>query len=307
MYNSCYQTTGGAPFYDASIVANLRRARAENQLQPIIADVPNLLAVTAVNPNTKTIPAFTSPVRVDDSRGADYWVIDLRPYAAKLAANNNVLPDEGPLNLFIKRTLLEIYWNTHGPLSLQKAGDMAVVTYANWVSGLLQQRLKTDPLATGQIRILAGYYHLMQYIPEDAFSKSTKEAYAIKLARLFARNQSDRILDFLESVPYINSLAQFCEVLRSKIDLDAVKLVDPVYMLNLVGTSWFGQIDARELVTISLEFPPALIAIVCTATKERNYKKTLLGEIIKREAMEHKLDQYILSINDLLVKVGKVK
>lgn len=307
MYNSCYQTTGGAPFYNAGIVNDLRRARAENQLHHIIADIPCLYALTEVNVNTKSIPAFNNPVRVEDKQQADYWVINLRPYAAKLEASNNALPDEGPLNLFVKRTLLEIYWNQYKPLALQKAGDMALVVYANWVSGLLANRLKADALATDQIKLLAGLYHLLQYIPEEDYGPHVKEAYAIKLGRVLGNRDSTRVLNFLEDVEYIGSLGKFCEVLRRKIDLDSIQLTDPVFLMNLVGTSWHGSIDARELVIIALEYPPALIAMVMTATKERNYKKTLLGEIIKRDALHHKLDQYILSVNDLLAELSRKK
>lgn len=306
MYNSCNQTTGGAPFYKAEIVNHLRRAKAEGQLHNVVAGITRLYAITEVNPNTKTIPGFSHPVRVEESRDSDYWVIDLRPYAAKLAANKGELPDEGPLNLYVKRTMLELFWNLSNPLSLLKAGDMTLVTYANWLSGLLRVRLKTDPLATQQIRILCGYYHQQQYIDEETFTDKVKDANCIRLARLFDMS-SENVIRFFEDVGYIHSLAELCETLRRKIDVSSIQLVDPGFIITLVGTSWFGSVDARELVAVALEYPPVLIAMVITATKERSYKKTLLAEIIQKDASRYKLDLYTVAINTLLADLSRGK
>jgi hypothetical protein len=101
MYLSSYQTTAGSAFYKTDIVNHLRTARAEKQLTLLLPDVARLYAITQVNANTKTIPAFEHPVRVEESTG-DYWVIDLRPYASK----------SRPVTVSCLMRVRCVYWST---------------------------------------------------------------------------------------------------------------------------------------------------------------------------------------------------
>lgn len=298
MFTSSYQTTTGSNFYKADMVNHLRQAKAEGMLSQLLPGVARLYALVGVNARTKTIPGFDHPVRVQEARDADYWVIDMRPYHAKMAATNNQVPDEGPARLLVNRALLEIFWNVDNPLSLQKAGDIATVVYSKWLSGLMKGKLHADPLAMQEISLISGYYFLQQFITEEQFSPAVAESYAIRLARLNGTD-AKKTEDFLREVGYMGSVAQYCDALRKKVSLSAIELVDPRYLYTLVATSWSGSIDARTLVLTALEFPPVFIAMLMV-NKERNYKSALISEITQKEAMRYKLEDYLVSIRRLL-------
>lgn len=299
MFTSSYQTTTGASFYKSTLVNHLRQAKAEGMLSQLLPGVARLYALIEVNANTKTIPDFDHPVRVQESRDADYWVIDMRPYAARMKANGNQLPDEGPARLLVNRALLEIYWNVENPLSLQKAGDIATVVFAKWLSGLMRIKLHADPLALQEIQLVTGYYFLQLFITEEQFSPAVAESYAIRLSRLFDRDDAKKTENFLRDVGYMANIADYCAALRKKVSLSSIELVDPRWVFNLVSTSWFGSVDARTLVLSALEFPPVFIAMLMV-NKERNYKTTIISEITQKEAMRYKLDAYLVDIRRLL-------
>jgi hypothetical protein len=298
MYLSSYQTTAGSAFYKTDIVNHLRTARAEKQLTLLLPDVARLYAITQVNANTKTIPAFEHPVRVEESTG-DYWVIDLRPYASKIAASNGELPDEGPVRLLVNRTLMEIFWQVVSPLPLQKAGDLATVVYGKWISGLLHVKLHTDPRATQEAQILASLYYMQQFITEEQYTPQLAEAYALKIARIYGL-PAKQIVAFLANVNYMAGLGGFCDTLRNKINAGSIALVEPRFMFTMASASWFGGVDSRMLVTTALEYPPVFIAMVIASTRERNYKKTVIAEITQREAGRYKLNDFSVAVESLL-------
>lgn len=295
MYLSSYQTTAGSAFYKTDIVNHLRTARAEKQLTLLLPEVTRLYAITQVNANTKTIPAFDHPVRVEESSG-DYWVIDLRPYASKIAASNGELPDEGPVRLLVNRTLMEIFWQVVSPLPLQKAGDLATVVYGKWISGLLRVKLHTDPRATQEAQVLASLYYMQQFITAEQYTPQLAEAYALKIARIYGL-PAKQIVAYLSKVDYMAGLSAFCDVLRNKL---ALLLVEPRMMFTMVSASWFGSVDARMLVTTALEYPPVFIAMVIASTRERNYKKTVIADIVQHEAGRYKLNDFSVAVESLL-------
>lgn len=299
MFTSSYQTTTGASFYKAKMVDHLRQAKAEGMLSQLLPGVARLYALIEVNANTKTIPDFDHPVRVQESRDADYWVIDMRPYAAKMKASGNQIPEEGPARLLVNRALLEVFWNVDNPLSLQKAGDFATVVFAKWLSGLMRIKLHADPYALEQIQLITGYYFLQLFITEEQFTPAVAESYAIRLSRLFNRDDAKKTENFLRDVGYMANVADYCAALRKKVSLSSVELVDPRWVFNLVSTSWFGSVDARTLVLSALEFPPVFISMLMV-NKERNYKTTIISEIAQKEAMRYKMDSYLVEVKRLL-------
>ena len=297
MFKSSYQTTTGANFFKPDLIDHLRQAKAERQLHQVLPGIARLYALTESNAQTKTIPQFDHPVCMAEAREADYWVIDLRQYAAKLSANRGELPDEGPLNLMVKRTLLEIYWNTESPLALQKASDIPLLVYSQWVTGVLRGRLHADPVAEEQIRIIAAYYHLHQYIDKEQLTAAAAEGYALRIGRLMHVDPT-KITKYLADVPYMANISEFCNTLRKKVALQSIELVDPGFLFTLLGGSWFGSVDARQLVNCSLEYPPIFISMILSS-QERGYKRTILGDTVAKQ-QRSLVDKLRVSVEELL-------
>lgn len=300
MFKSVYETTSGSAFFNKDLVKRLNLARAEGTLvKEVVKGVYDLLALVDTGPRSKDIPAFEHPVQINEPGRPTYWVIDLRPYASKIKANKDVIPEEGNINLLVKRTLLEMYWNKFGSKQLAHAGDLPLVVYARWISGLIGIRCHLDEGSKQKVMILSAYFYLCQHTPTEDMTPKTEEAFALKIARSF-RLQPNEVLSFLKDVPYIGTLSQFCTALQTHVYDKSLGVVDTRFLITITMTSWFGGADARSLVAAALEFPPVFIALVLAGGKEKLYRKTIISEIVQRENRTFNFAQYSLIVNNIL-------
>lgn len=300
MFKSAYETTSGSAFFDSTLSRRLILARAEGVLTNSVVDgCPDLYAIVETDARTKDIPTFDHPMRVEEPGRSQYWVIDLRPYANKIRAAGGKLPLEGASGILVKRTLLEVYWNKFGAATIQHAGDLPMVTYARWLSGLMATRCNLDAAVQSKVAIMAAFFYCCQHIDRDKLTTKQHDAFGIKISRALRVHPKD-VTTFLAPVEYMGTLEEFCTELHEQVYSKSLAVVNPLFLYTITMTSWFGSTDARALVAAALEFPPVFIALVMAAGKESLYRKTALAEIVKRESRQFNYAQYALVIEGYL-------
>lgn len=291
MFKSAYETTSGGAAFRQSLTKQLALARAEGTIQNNVVDgVGDLYALLDTGPRTADIPTFDHPFQVDEQGCAAYWVIDLRPYKGKVMANQGKIPRSGPVNLLVKRALTDMYWNQYGSYNLRMVGDLPIVVYARWLSGLLTTRLHLDPAASSRSLLLAAYFYLCQHVEPADLDAKLSQAFALKLNKLFRTPLQD-IEALLDGVPHIGTLSQFADVLKARGQSKSFALVDNRFLVTVSVMSWFGSADSRAMLACALEYPPIFMAIVA-ASGEDLYRKTVLAEIVKRENRNYRVADY---------------
>jgi len=300
MFKSAYETTSGLAPFRQDLSRKLALARAEATINNNVVDgVGNLYALLDTGPRTADIPTFDHPFRVEEQGRAPYWVIDLRPYKGKIAMNQGKIPNEGSINLLVKRALTEMYWVQFGPRNLRMVGDLPLVVYARWVSGLLTTRLHLDPAASSRALVIAAYFYLCQHIEAADLDARQAEGFFLKLSKTFRVPLPD-IEALLGDAGYVGTLAQFGELLKARGASKSLQMVDPRFIITITMTSWFGSADARSLIACGLEYPPIFMAMVMAAGQEKLYRKTVLAELAQRENRNFNVNDYAARMNALL-------
>lgn len=283
MFHNPYETTVGSNAKGMiKILTALKQAIIEGSLGSVTGH--NDIKVIADNSvYTESVPPFNHPVTVDGK----YIVVDLRPFQNRILKDSNnivTVPDGGFAALLMKQAVLGLAWQTEAD-RLNGLSDLVVSVYASWVAGILSRRLNF-PLTTEQdIAAIAAWFHLCQY--DTHHSQTIDDPQSAEIVRVATRISRatyvkvERVLELIALVGYLRSLPEFIEAVQ-RLDDRRVMALNITLFFNLIAGSWFGGPAAREIVAISVEYPPYFIAMLHTAINEKMYRKTPINEIAMR-------------------------
>lgn len=282
MFATAYSTTAASSFYNKELNSRLILALAEGVLTDIDPEIPSLKALVDRGPKAKDIPPFEHPVLVEQSTG-NVWIVDMRPYATRIAAHDGSLsisPDSAQ-GLLLLRAKVEMYWNQFPKGEMLFWGDIQTVVFARWISGLLKGRLNLSPVDLETVQVILGYYYLNLFYTEAEFNKAKLDNFAMKLNRMLGVD-INKVRALISELGYMATLNDLVIALQNNVDNPAIKLVDAKYIYVVTMNSWFGSADAKALIAVALEFPPAFIAMVLAAG-EKQFKSTTVGNAVERE------------------------
>lgn len=300
MFLTSYSTNAGAPFFSKELPTRLTLARAEGILINPVPGNLTLFALVDTGPRSKDIPPFDHPVQVDSTSG-NFWVVDLRPYASRILRPGGelVIPEESPAALAILRAGLEMYWNQYGSAEVLYFGDLPMVVFSRWLSGLLRTNCNLDELGLAKVQCITAFYYLCLHYTEASFGKQQYEAAARKINRILGL-PFDTVKNLVQQLPYMQSLSDYTDALSTYVDDPGLRVVTPTFIYNVTMTSWFGSSNSRALICVSLEFPPAFIAMVVAAGKSSQQRKSQIGQAVEREKNRWRYNEYVTLVSTSL-------
>lgn len=294
MFRTAYSTNAASSFMDEEILGKLILAQAEGILVNVDPEIPSLLALVDRGPRGKDIPPFEHPVKLtNQSTKTSVWVIDLRPYAARVVTQEGTLevPKDSPAALLILRAKTEMYWNQFPAGEMMFWGDLPFVVFARWLTGTLKTRLSLMPEDLLHVQTISAYYFYCLFYEEQDFSAKQKQAVAIKINRILAI-PIEKVQAWIQPLDYMASINDLAQKLTEQVDNPAIRLIDAKYLTNATMNAWFGSADSRALIAVALEFPPAFISMILACGNTSQYKKSIIGEAVEREKAKWRFNEY---------------
>lgn len=299
MFRTAYSTNAASSFFSKEILSRLTIAAAEGNLLQIDPNIPSLRGLVDRGPAGKEIPPFEHPVHLEKAAGAEpgngggLWVIDLRPYASRVVAQDGSIsvPDEGPARILVNRAKLEMYWNQFKPAEMMFWGDIPFVVFARWMAGLVKGRMQLTPRDVSQVQAISAFYFFCLFYTEEEFDAKKIEGAATRVSRTLGI-PADQVKTWCTQVGYMANINDFAQKLTEVVDNPAMRMIDAKYLINLTMNSWFGSADAKALIAVALEFPPAFIAMVLAAGETSQYRKSTIGEAVEREKSKWRFNEY---------------
>lgn len=296
MFKTAYSTTSASSFISSELMAEIAIVKAEGLLVQIDPSIPSLYAILGKDPRSKKIDDFEHPIYMEDkgtNPGTGYWVIDLRPYVSRLVTQDGKIDGakDTPAALMILRAKCEMYWKQFSPGEMMFWGDLPFVVFPRWLAGILKSRLTLEPTDVSHVQAIVAYYFYCLFIEKDDFTARKKENIAGRINRLL-KIDIQHLNAWLKPLDYMSNLNDLALAIASQIDNPAARLVDEKYLLNATVNSWFGSADSRALVAVSLEFPPAFIAMIIACGNTSQWRKSVIGEAVEREKNQHRFGEY---------------
>lgn len=299
MFRTAYSTNAASSFFSKELLGRLMIASAEGSLVVVDPNVPSLRGLVDRGATGKEIPPFEHPVQLENAKGAaqgsglDTWVIDLRPYASRVVAQDGSvsIPDEGPARLLVNRAKLEMYWNKFKPGEMMFWGDFPFVVFGRWIAGLMKGRMQLGPHEIAQVQAISAFYFYCLFYKEEEFDAKKIEFAATRVSRVL-HIDANKVKAWCEQVGYMANVNDFAQKLTEVVDNPSIRMIDAKYLINLTMNSWFGSADSKALIAVSLEFPPAFIAMILAAGESSMYRKSIIGEVVEREKSKWRFNEY---------------
>ena len=143
------------------------------------------------------------------------------------------------------------------------------------------------------------YYMCLHFNKED-FTADSNKMLAVRISRAL-RLPVQKVIDWVAPLPYLANLDDFCNIaLVKNSGTVALSGIDRRVLWAMTGTGWFGSADTKEVLAVSLEFPPAFVSMVYTGTTDRLARKAALSQLIEKEGRTLGAQAYCQRIDGLI-------
>lgn len=293
MFDTPYQTTPCSRYDLSKTFSGIKRLEIDNALitaqgAPGVKLVP--AGVDAFQPYQQPItkldyPNLDSSVVID---GRSLLRVDGTP--AKLDTYSHA----------VRYAHYTELWYTGGKSirsDMLNMGNFPVKVFVNWIQQAVQ-RLGLDFGQIQQFRILATFYYIQMFGPLPAnHTPEDRERLLIRAERLIPAFDLQTIDNFIGEIPELNNIRDFVKWVIEKLDTPRLHSLSVDFFYTALGFN-FGA-AYKEQVAVALEYPPAFLAMVYTASTDRGFQKSGLGRIIEKLISRQDDKEFIKNMNHL--------
>lgn len=229
-------------------------------------------------------------------------VCDIRPFTKFSPAHGVVITNYSEHALAERRANLHAIWVSSDAYLLRNICGNLMAVFTAWVAESISKRLDIDAIIQLKIANIAGWWYWCQYNkPEDLNEMNRLKVY--KLISEATRSSFDSIESDLEGLEYFDDVASFCEAVKQSTDNPRVKHLDPGALIQLSAQGWMG-VNAREIMSVCLEYPPYLIAVVYSALHDRGMRSAQFTKLVQRFATRPDIKGFKNAVDQLSKTAG---
>jgi hypothetical protein len=294
MFLTPYQTTPCSRYDLSKTFSGIRRLEIDSAL----VTAQGAPGVKLVPAGVDTFQPYGQPITKLDSPNLESSVV--------IDGRSLLRADRTPVKLDVYNHavlyghLVEMWYTQQNKgiaADLLNLGNFPAKIFINWISGPMV-RLGLEFGQMQQFRILAAVYYIQLFnpLPEHP-TADDRERLLTRATRLIPGFDMVTIEQFLGEVPRLNNIRDFVKWVIEKLDTERLHNLIVDYFYSALGFNFGPQY--REAVAVALEYPPAFMAMVYTACKERTYQKSGLGKIIEKLISRGDDKEFIKNMNHL--------
>lgn len=249
-----------------------------------------------------SIPYFNHPIFIQDPTKTSedpIVVIDVRNFGmynrpqAKFVVRNKT---EYLWN--IQRAVLNYIWAYARKESLRDLSLLPAAAYSSLMAESVGRRYALDMAEQTTLQVLACYYYYCQFTDNKEWDEVEYNRIVGAIARC-TKVQADFIYKTLHEAPIVNTLSEFCQIVKTRTQSVSLEGFDVGILLSITGGSWFGT-NARDVMAVAIEHPPTWVMVVYGGVTEATYKRSVLAKLMERLAKKHPADVFAKNLITLL-------
>lgn len=253
-----------------------------------------------LTPNDPTIPPFAHPLPIKSNNRIEY-VIDVRPFTRLDSERNVVISSRLDHKVSVERNILQSRWYTEGARAIFALGNFQVKAFGMWLGNALRLRFSLDPATLQNVQILASYYYIC--ISDDTTDKVYDDEAFTKISQLIANiwhSSSEEVKGIIGEPKVLQAVDDLVSILVHLSDSKRLERFNRVELYQVIGGSWFGGGNPRELIAIAIEHPPTFVILIYNAMTEKGYQKSMLGQMLGRSDKDNDAQAFIHNLEYLL-------
>lgn len=261
--------------------------------------------VVGGNADENQIPPFTHPYLIENFRGEDVLVTDIRLFRSTSQEYiserefESAVRNKTEYALTKARAILSLLWLD--PTECEKLRgrfQFAGTVYASWLSQAITRAYALDFQDQTRITAVGIYFYHTLFTQENQLTERALETaviHTIKATKLPAQE----VYTLFESLGEVSDAIAYCEVIQKVVENIRLKNFNLAMLLTLIRNTWYGT-NAKDLLSVALEHPPTWIAIVFSTLTERSYKGSTLFKIIEFSSRRGNSDEFRMNFMELL-------
>lgn len=302
IFNDSYQTTIGSAFVTSQI---------EHALNRSIISESNFLRALEVNENGEykplfvtgllnseaEIPLFTHPISIKSHRGEKFLCTDLRMYVNKAASSYDsgylkpVVKNITEYNFAKSRGILNLIWLNEGSSVIKNNLSFSGVVFSAWLSEIISKTYALDFKDQTIIAIIASFYYQTLFTNHQEIDEDFKQKMSVHTIKA-TKAPADLVFQVFDKIQQLSNIEEFCKAVSTIPENVRLKDFNLAMLLTLIRNSWYG-INAKEIISVSLEHPPTWNAIVYAALSERTFKTSSIYKIAERFGKRGVSDEFM--------------
>lgn len=281
------------------IMSELIKSISLNQLKPL-ADSNGVICGVVEDDH---IPPFNLPLHVRDVVGREYVCIDLRQenrgftltedgqyYQPKLLTETNFLTNLA-ISQYIWMTNLSLY----NPIYFDAAR-----IYGYWLGMKVAKKLVLGPKEQNELIVYFTYFFITRSYIGETLQQMEYDSILNKISNLtlISYQEVEAVLSSVDKRIFVG-LDDLCAHIAENAVNPKLSKFNRILLQGILITGWMG-INARELVAVASEYPPAFMCLIYRALNERAYKDTDIAQVTLRLLNSARQRQYNLIYSDIL-------
>ena len=308
-YKTSYDTTVGNIFNLTKLEVSLKEALVSGSLPDRnlgVEQIDQRKAVFVLGGVTDevSIPSFIHPYLIENFKGKDYLITDLRLFRTSSDGYMSEREFEASVrnkteySLVKSRAALNLLWLDPEHSKIRTRFSFASSVFAAWLSQAISRAYALD--FQDQLRIMAVsiYYYFSLFNEAERLEGDALEVaviHTIKTTKLPAVD----VYALFENIGNIKGIEDYCTEVKRVIENVRLKDFNLAMLLTLVRNTWYGT-NAKELISVALEHPPTWISMVFATMTERTYKSSSLYKLIETQAKRGNGDEFKMNYVDLM-------
>jgi hypothetical protein len=283
-----YQTTPCSAYVLTGIVSALQHAAIDGQLVAAQTgkNVP-IEGLFVVPPYVKAVAPFAHPLRIEVS-GKSMLVLDARAFTREDRINDQLrITNPNEYEFLTLRGRLTQAWTQGYESDLQSVGVIVPQVYTRLISEGIVRRLGLNPMDQQYLAVVTAFYYACLFTDEASLQEHDVAKYAARISRITNINTIAvlQILDQLkgedQELRVLSNIESLVEAIRKVGSSPRLEALNAGLLIQAVGGVWFGA-NAREMVAVSLEYPPYFIALIYMALTDRTFHGAPLSKLVEQ-------------------------
>jgi len=242
------------------------------------------------------IPLFTHPITINNFQGKNFLVTDLRLFLGKWSWDTKIedlVKNRTDFNFAKSRAMLNLIWLNEGPSVLKNNMAFSASVFSSVVSETISRAFALDFNDLITIGVLAEIYYYSLFLETESLSDDDKQKIVVHIIRS-GKIKADYIYDILDRIEPMKDLSGFCLNVGKVVQNVRLNKFNSAILLSILSNSWYG-INAKEIISVSLEHPPTWTALVYTALSEKTFKTSAIFKAAEILGKRGVADQFMLT------------
>lgn len=305
-----YETTFGSLITIENTKRELMKYLATSDVDKMSYEYLNegnvkMVFITGYNQEEKDLPIWEHPILMQDIRGNNLIVSDIRKYMRAIDEMpmelNAVTKDVNGVEFVTLRALLTRDF-INNKVGMHRDVFKSISTAMSiWLTGSISTTVGIDASEKAWMEVVVAHYVNIMMIEEDQVDDMLDNIKGRILKSRFSIPLTNKIMEDILSklnnnVVDVNGLV---DNIKTVVPEAKANFIDSNAIVNTINNSWYGHGNAETLV-MALEHMPTFMTLLYVNAENKSYKRTMFANTIDKQKRIIKTDDYVKHIQRYL-------